>query len=71
VQSGLEVEIASKREGDVQGIHTVIARNDAESIELRHECFSRRAFAEGAVRAAEWLSGKSGVFDFREIFEQV
>jgi len=29
---------------------------------------SRRSFAEGAVRAAEWLSGKTGCYDFKEIY---
>jgi hypothetical protein len=45
------------------------AANDL--IELRHESFDRRGFAEGAVRAAEWLNGKSGVWEFREIFEKL
>jgi dihydrodipicolinate reductase len=32
---------------------------------------SRRGFALGAVRGAEWLAGKQGVWEFREIFEQL
>ena len=36
-------------------------------IELKHEAFSRRGFAEGAVRAAEWIAGKTGVWEFSEI----
>jgi 4-hydroxy-tetrahydrodipicolinate reductase len=38
---------------------------------LRHDAHSRRGFAVGAVRAAEWLNGKSGVWEFREIFDQL
>ena len=34
---------------------------------LRHEAHSRRGFAEGAVRAAEWIAGKTGCWDFEEI----
>ncbi len=37
-------------------------------LELRHDAASRRGFALGAVRGAEWLAGKSGAWEFREIF---
>ena len=63
----LQVEIISKREGDASGIHIVEARSQNDVIELKHEAFSRRGFAEGAVRAAEWIAGKSGVWEFSEI----
>ena len=71
VQPGAEVTVTSKREGDASGLHIVTARGDNDLVELRHESFNRLGFAEGAVRAAEWLNGKNGVWDFREIFEQV
>jgi len=71
VKPGATVEITSKREGDASGLHVVTARGENDMIELRHESFNRRGFAEGAVRAAEWLHGKTGVWEFREIFEQV
>ncbi len=70
-QPNLEVEIVSKREGDASGIHVVEARSVNDTLELKHEAFSRRGFAEGAVRAAEWLAGKTGCWDFREIFGQI
>jgi 4-hydroxy-tetrahydrodipicolinate reductase len=68
---GLQVEIVSKREGDAAGIHVVEARSENDVIELRHESFSRRGFAEGAVRAAEWLAGKTGCWDFRDVVEKL
>lgn len=64
---GLKAEITSEREGEVPGIHTIEARSDNDVIELRHEAFSRRGFADGAVRAAEWIAGKQGCWDFQEI----
>jgi 4-hydroxy-tetrahydrodipicolinate reductase len=64
---GAEVEVTSKREGEVPGIHVVQARSANDCIELRHESFSRRGFAEGAVRAAEWLAGKTGCWDFQDV----
>lgn len=67
----LHVEITSHREGDASGIHLVEARSPNDSIQIRHEAFSRRGFAEGAVRAAEWIAGKTGVWEFREIFNQL
>ena len=67
----LEVEITSKREGDASGIHLIEARSQNDKIELKHEAFSRRAFAEGAVRAAEWIAGKTGVWEFSDIAAQM
>jgi 4-hydroxy-tetrahydrodipicolinate reductase len=61
------VEITSKRVGDASGIHVIEARSESDLIELKHEAFSRRGFAEGAVRAAEWITGKTGVWEFSEI----
>ncbi len=66
-----EAPITSHREGDVAGLHTLEARSDADRITLTHEAFSRRGFAEGAVRAAEWLTSRSGVYDFSDIFAQL
>jgi 4-hydroxy-tetrahydrodipicolinate reductase len=66
----LNVPIESKREGDSPGIHLIEARSESDLIELRHESFSRRGFAEGAVRAAEWIATRQGVFEFRDIYEQ-
>ncbi len=63
----LKVEIKSKREGDSAGIHVIEARSPNDVIELKHEAFSRRGFAEGAVRAAEWIAGKTGVWEFSSI----
>jgi 4-hydroxy-tetrahydrodipicolinate reductase len=70
-QPGADVEITSHRVGDAKGEHTVTAAGPDDVLELRHNILSRRGLALGAVRAAEWLAGKSGAFDFREIFDQM
>ena len=54
------VPIESVREGDAKGTHVLEAVSDADRIVLTHEAFSRRGFAEGAVRAAEWLATRTG-----------
>jgi 4-hydroxy-tetrahydrodipicolinate reductase len=66
-----DVPIAANREGDETGVHTLLATSGADRLTLRHESFSRRAFAEGAVRAAEWLSTRTGCYDLRDIFDQL
>jgi 4-hydroxy-tetrahydrodipicolinate reductase len=71
VNPEMPVEIASKREGEAVGIHEIEARSDNDVLVLRHEAFSRRGFAEGAVRAAEWIAGKTGCWDFQEIVEKL
>jgi 4-hydroxy-tetrahydrodipicolinate reductase len=65
------VEITSHRIEDAKGEHIVKAVSDVDELELRHDAFSRRGFAVGAVRAAEWVADKSGAWDFREIFDQL
>ena len=66
--AGVDVPIDAKREGDVMGLHTLTAQSDADRLVLTHEAFSRRGFAEGAVRAAEWISTRTGCYDFRDVF---
>lgn len=63
-----QVSIKSNREGDGTGVHLLIATSDADRLTLKHESLSRRSFAEGAVRAAEWLSTRTGCHDFRDVF---
>ena len=65
------IPIAAKREGDAAGLHILEAKSGADRLLLTHEAFNRRGFAEGAVRAAEWLAPRTGCFDFRDIFNQL
>jgi len=65
------VEITSFREGDVVGLHEVVLESDADRIYLCHDAKSRRGFAEGAVRAAEWLQGRKGFYDFKDIWREL
>jgi 4-hydroxy-tetrahydrodipicolinate reductase len=65
------LEITSFREGDVVGLHEVVLESSADRIYLCHDAKSRRGFAEGAVRAAEWLQGKKGFYDFKDIWRNL
>ena len=55
----IDVPIESIREGDVVGEHTVTFVGPGERLELTHRAGSREIFARGALRAAEWVVGKS------------
>jgi 4-hydroxy-tetrahydrodipicolinate reductase len=66
-----DLEITSFREGDVVGLHEVVLESSADRIYLCHDAKSRRGFAEGAVRAAEWLAGKKGFYDFKNIWREL
>jgi 4-hydroxy-tetrahydrodipicolinate reductase len=68
---GIEVPIESHRAGDAKGEHIVRAVSEHDVLELRHDAHSRRGFALGAVRGAEWLAGKTGAWEFREIFAEL
>lgn len=71
VRPGIDVPITSHRIADAKGEHVVTAKSDHDTLELRHDAHSRLGFAIGAVRAAEWVAGKEGVWEFREIFDQL
>jgi 4-hydroxy-tetrahydrodipicolinate reductase len=66
-----ELEIVSFREGDAVGMHELVFNSPNDRIYLCHDAKSRRGFAEGAVRAAEWIVGKSGFFEFRNIWREL
>jgi 4-hydroxy-tetrahydrodipicolinate reductase len=66
-----EVEIVSFREGDAVGMHEVVFNSASDRIYLCHDAKSRQGYAEGAVRAAEWLAGKTGFFEFRNVWREL
>jgi 4-hydroxy-tetrahydrodipicolinate reductase len=66
-----DLEIISFREGEVVGMHEVVLESAADRIYLCHDAKSRQGFAEGAVRAAEWIANKKGFYDFRDIWRQI
>lgn len=64
---GREVPITSIRVGHVPGTHTLVFDGPFEQVTLTHEARDRRVFADGALRAAEWLPGRVGVFTMRDL----
>ncbi len=61
------IPITSIREGSVPGTHSITYESAVDRIEIKHEAFNREGFALGAVIAAEWLRGKTGVFTMKDV----
>ncbi len=64
---GKKIPVTSVRTGSVPGTHEVIFDSMYEQMTLRHEARDRRVFADGALRAAQWMIGKQGVFTMRDV----
>ena len=61
------VSITSKRIGTVPGTHTITYDSDVDDIQIKHTAHSREGFALGAIIAAEWIVGKTGVFTMKDV----
>lgn len=59
--------ITSIREGEIPGTHTVAWTGPDDRISITHEAFGRHGFATGAVVAAEWLQGRTGLFTMQDV----
>jgi len=63
-----EIGMHALRGGDVVGDHTVIFAANGERIELTHRASSRETFANGALRAAQWVvKQKPGLYDMQDV----
>ena len=62
-----EVPIQSVRVGGYVGVHTVLLASENERLSLTHESFNRSAFASGALRAANFILGKTGWYDMEDV----
>lgn len=61
--------VSAKRIGEVPGIHAVVYKSGVDQIEIRHSAFSREGFVQGAVLAAEFMNGKTGVFGMDDMLK--
>lgn len=62
------IDTASNRAGKHPGTHEIGFDSAADTITLRHTARSREGFARGALRAAQMIAGKRGVFEFKDLF---
>ena len=73
VRSGYtrHVSLSANRAGAVPGTHEIGFDSAEDTITIRHTARSREGFGRGALRAARWLIGKKGFFEFREIADEL
>jgi 4-hydroxy-tetrahydrodipicolinate reductase len=57
-----QLHVTSTRVGAIPGTHEVGFESVGDSIQLKHRAHGREGFAQGAVRAAEWIIGRRGVY---------
>jgi 4-hydroxy-tetrahydrodipicolinate reductase len=64
-------DIAATRAGSIPGTHRVGFDSSADQILLTHTARSRDGFALGAIKAAEWIVGKHGVYEFTDVIDEI
>ncbi len=63
-----DVGVSALRMGNLAGMHEVIVTTETQSLTLKHEVYDRALFAEGAIEAARFLSGKpAGLYDMKDM----
>ena len=63
--------IAATRAGNIPGTHRVGFDSAADQILLEHTARSRDGFAAGALVAANWIAGKTGVYEFTDVMNEI
>ena len=61
------IDVSSNRAGGHPGTHEIGFDSAADTITLRHTARSREGFARGALKAAQWIVGRKGCFEFSEV----
>ena len=65
-----KIGIASIREGEVPGTHSVHYDSPLESIEIKHIAHDRKVFAEGVIKVAEWATNETGILSIKDFLNQ-
>ncbi len=65
-----ELHVSSTRGGWVPGTHEVVFDSEFDSVELVHRARSRGGLAAGALRAAEWIVGRKGFYEFSDFLRE-
>jgi 4-hydroxy-tetrahydrodipicolinate reductase len=70
-RAGRTIDVASNRAGAIPGTHRIGFDSEADTITLEHSARSRAGFARGALRAARWILGRRGFYEFSEVWEEI
>jgi len=68
---GPDIPTSSTRAGYIPGTHRVGFDSEADQVLLSHMARSRQGFASGALLAAHWIAGRTGVFEFGEVIDEI
>jgi 4-hydroxy-tetrahydrodipicolinate reductase len=68
---GPDIPTSSTRAGYIPGTHRVGFDSEADQVLLTHTARSRQGFASGALLAAHWITGRTGVFEFADVIEEI
>jgi len=68
---GPDIPTSSTRAGFIPGTHRVGFDSEADQVLLTHTARSRQGFASGALLAAHWIVGRTGVFEFGEVIDEI
>ncbi len=71
INNSKTLSLASERLPNVPGTHIVKYENDIDKIELTHTAHNRKGFALGSVLAAEWLLNKKGIYEMKDVFNDI
>lgn len=71
VMGETELNITSSRCGSIPGTHQVIFDSEVDTITLEHKARSREGFASGALMAAEWICGRSGLYTIDDLMHSI
>ncbi|MBL7006718.1 MAG: 4-hydroxy-tetrahydrodipicolinate reductase [Spirochaetia bacterium] len=66
-----ELHVSSTRGGSIPGTHTILFDSEDDTIEITHRARNRNGFALGAVKAAEWMQGKTGFFSIDDMMKTI
>ena len=66
-----KIDVASNRAGAFPGRHEIGFDSKSDTIQLTHTARSRMGFARGALRAARWIIGKPGLYEFSSVWDQM
>jgi 4-hydroxy-tetrahydrodipicolinate reductase len=65
------IDVAANRVGHMPGTHEIGFDSEADTIRVEHTARSRVGFARGALRAARWVVGRQGLYEFSTIWDQL
>lgn len=68
---GRPIDVASNRAGAIPGTHQIGFDSEADTLLLEHRARSRAGFAHGALRAARWMIGRRGFYEFSQVWEEI